>query len=398
MTEFEHLFYKVKEVIDKASIEKEARRKRGELFNVFDVLGVSSSEVRTHTAFLSEILDPNGSHGLGSYPLQSFVSIINNINKSRPFEFESESAKINKEKSIGIIDANYDSGGQIDILIESGRSAIIIENKIYAGDQRKQLLRYYRYAKSHYKDFVLLYLSLDKHSPSDSSITIDKDKKLEDGIDFFRISYKDHIVSLLDTCIREAFDKPIIRETLVQYKNLTQVLTHSDMDNKSKEELLKVMFEHPESVSEIINYRDEYITNAIIDYFIPQLKSLAKKYHLEMGPTDDFLTKNIYVGIDFYHPQWKDLRIRLECDSKNWREAFVGVVWKDGNRTGKESPFSCMENANPLWIGGWKYLNPRNLDYLAVPSILAGNKGGGLYAQIDDLFACILNESTNRVM
>jgi len=123
MIEIEHLLYKVKKVIDKASIEKEARRKRGELFNIFDVLGVSSSEVRTHTAFLAELLNPNGSHSLGSFPLQSFISIINS---SIPFEFDSKSVQIRKEKSIGIIDTNYDNGGQIDILIESGRSAIII--------------------------------------------------------------------------------------------------------------------------------------------------------------------------------------------------------------------------------------------------------------------------------
>jgi len=390
MIEIEHLLYKVKKVIVKASIEKEARRKRGELFNIFDVLGVSSSEVRTHTAFLAELLNPNGSHGLGSFPLQSFISIINS---SIPFEFDSKSVQIRKEKSIGIIDTNYDNGGQIDILIESGRSAIIIENKIYAGDQRKQLLRYYRYAKSHYEDFVLLYLSLDKHSPSDSSITIDKDKKLEDGIDFFRISYKDHIVTLLDKCIREAFDKPIIRETLVQYKNLTLILTHSDMDNKSKEDLIKVMFEHPESVSEIINYRDEYLNQAVTEHFIPQLNNIAEKYHLEMGPTENFLSKTRYCGINFWKTEWQQLMIRLEFDDPNWKDMFVGVCWNDYTRKKGGTPFSCLEGSNHLWVGGWKYLNPRFIDYSVVPTILAGDEGGGYYEQIDNLFKLIIQES-----
>ncbi len=389
MIEIEHLLYKVKKVIDKASIEKEARRKRGELFNIFDVLGVSSSEVRTHTAFLAELLNPNGSHGLGSFPLKTFVSIINS---SSLFEFDSESAKINREKFIGIIDENYDNGGQIDILIESGRNAIIIENKIYAGDQQKQLLRYHRYAKNRYYNFVLFYLTLDGHSPSSFSVE-DDNECLKDGNNYFKISYGVHIIQLLDACIRESYDKPLIRETLVQYKNLIQELSHNDMDNKSKEDLLKVMFEHVDSVTEIINYREEYLTKAITDYFIPQLKRLAEKYHLEMGPVDDFLTRKIYVGIDFFNPQWKNLRIRLQCDSSNWRETFVGVVWKDGNRTGKENPFSCMENANPLWIGGWKYLNPRFIDYSVVPTILAGDEGGGYYEQIDNLFKLIIQES-----
>ena len=35
----------------------------GEGFNIFQILKVGTNEVRMHSAFLAEMLDPNGSHG-----------------------------------------------------------------------------------------------------------------------------------------------------------------------------------------------------------------------------------------------------------------------------------------------------------------------------------------------
>ena len=37
--------------------------RRGENFNVFNVLGLWSEEVRLHSAMLAELLNPDGSHG-----------------------------------------------------------------------------------------------------------------------------------------------------------------------------------------------------------------------------------------------------------------------------------------------------------------------------------------------
>ena len=34
----------------------------GENFNIFEVLGLTTNEVRTHSAFIAELLNPKGSH------------------------------------------------------------------------------------------------------------------------------------------------------------------------------------------------------------------------------------------------------------------------------------------------------------------------------------------------
>ena len=59
------------------------------------------------------------------------------------------------------------TGGRIDIILEDGEHAIIIENKIYATDQHHQLLRYNNYGKQRFpKGFKLIYLTLDGHEAS----------------------------------------------------------------------------------------------------------------------------------------------------------------------------------------------------------------------------------------
>jgi len=51
----------------------------GENFNVFNVLKLSTSEVRTHSALLAELLNPEGSHGqkgikrYGGYQMRRLV-------------------------------------------------------------------------------------------------------------------------------------------------------------------------------------------------------------------------------------------------------------------------------------------------------------------------------------
>lgn len=387
MTDLERLFSDVNKVLNRSRIENEERRKRGELFNIFDVLNLTTAEVQTHSSFLAELLNPKGTHGLGSYPLECLVSILDQYHH---LSFNTSKALVRKEIRIGTIDKEYNTGGQIDLLIEDGDNAIIIENKIYAGDQKKQLLRYYRYGndKRRYKDFVLLYLTLDGHEPDPISTSdAGRTPPIQSGKGFYCVSYREDIRNLLDACMVKAFDKPLVRETLIQYNNLITELTHTSMDNTNKQDLLSLMFSNAECVAEIINYRDAFLDKAVKDYFIPQVKSIAEKYHFVDPDFTSFLSKKNDCGIDLQKEDWNRIKIRIECDDTNWRNIFLGVNLQ-GQKKGEVDRFSCLERGNTGWIGGWKYLEPRNLDYNAVPSIL----NGSYHKQIDDLISSILEE------
>ena len=73
MIKLTQLLRKISEVLINEKARHEELRKRGESFNVFDILGLSTNEVRLHSAFLAELLNPNGTHGLGSQFLFAFI-------------------------------------------------------------------------------------------------------------------------------------------------------------------------------------------------------------------------------------------------------------------------------------------------------------------------------------
>ncbi|MGB6084071.1 PD-(D/E)XK nuclease family protein [Moheibacter sp.] len=64
-----HLLNSVNLIISKY---KEIEKVSGESFNIFSIMGMESDEVRTHSAIINELLNPNGSHGLNEVPLELF--------------------------------------------------------------------------------------------------------------------------------------------------------------------------------------------------------------------------------------------------------------------------------------------------------------------------------------
>ncbi len=151
MTELEKLLNAIKEIVDREKTLQEAKRERGENFNIFNVLGVSTSEVKLHSAFIAELLNPFGDHGLSEKFLKFFIDEISNKSfgdiNNRDFTFDTLSIKeVKVEKNIGPIEGEH--GGRIDICIEDNNGCyVIIENKIYAGDQDSQMKRYWNYAQ-----------------------------------------------------------------------------------------------------------------------------------------------------------------------------------------------------------------------------------------------------------
>ena len=55
---------------------EERKRTEGDFFNVFNIIGLRTEEVRLHSAFIADLLNPQGSHGLSYRFLQAFLEII----------------------------------------------------------------------------------------------------------------------------------------------------------------------------------------------------------------------------------------------------------------------------------------------------------------------------------
>ena len=67
----------ISEIVLKEKTQQEEKRKRGENFNVFKVLGLQTSEVRLHSALIAELLRPDGDHGLGDKFMKAFLDVLN---------------------------------------------------------------------------------------------------------------------------------------------------------------------------------------------------------------------------------------------------------------------------------------------------------------------------------
>lgn len=344
MNDIINILNQVRIVSQKIKEQRKEKFERGESFNIFNDLGFMSDEVHLHSMFLANLLNPKGSHGQRGKFLEAFLKMLQ---KSFPaisadsLELDTAIAYVEVEKYIG---RQTDSeGGRIDIYLSDGKHSIIIENKIYAGDQHHQMLRYWNYGLSQKgndtdKSFVLIYLTLDGCSPSKDSLGEDLKEN-----DIVCLSYKSDIRGWLDRCVELASRTPLVRETINQYISTIDILTNNVMeDNKelldilSKEENLDVVFE-------IINSKENLINHIINDEFIPKLKVLAKSKGLEIcGNYKRNWIAEYNAGAHFQKTGWKYFDLAFQFGSKGLDGLIFGFVCK-GNSQRSDIPTTIWE-------------------------------------------------------
>jgi len=184
---------------------------KGENFNIFSILKMERLEVQTHSTFIFELINPNGTHEQGTKYLEIFLHEVLDIN-----DFDLMNVKVKREDPT-------DEGRRIDFTIENNKYFIAIEMKIDAVDQPKQLLAYKKHSTNKQKEAKLYYLTLDGREANENSVK-DKKQKLETD-EYDRISFAFHILRWIETSIEKSASLPIVRETLSQYANLIRKLT-----------------------------------------------------------------------------------------------------------------------------------------------------------------------------
>lgn len=227
-------------------IEKyeQIRKEKGDNYNLFQVINMTSDETRVHSAMIADLLNPEGLHQMGDIFLKLFIRKLEELFKLE-LNLDYGDAKIVCEKYIGLKTKDKegkDIGGRIDIYISDNTNHIAIENKIYATDQENQLLRYHNYLESIAgENKLLLYLSLYGEINDLEKTT--GNNQIKEGEDFFTISYSEFILNWLEECRTKAIDKPLIREGITHYRNLIKILTHQ-MENE-KNDLIKLIITVP---------------------------------------------------------------------------------------------------------------------------------------------------------
>ena len=192
----------------------------GNGFNAFDSLQLSQEKF--HSRMIGALLSPESRHGLGTLFLQRFFETIHLDLEHFSIPENKHDVSVTTEKYIGEIPKDtYESGGIIDILVESNGWCLAIENKIDESErnnQPKQLYRYHRWlASQRAKKSILIFLTPTGKTAPEKSTSV-KDGKLEAGKDYIRLSYSE-IADWIDVCIRDSVRFPRIREILVQYRD-----------------------------------------------------------------------------------------------------------------------------------------------------------------------------------
>lgn len=368
----ELLLAEISEIYRCAEENRLEKVKQGEFFNIFNTIGLRTEEVRLHSSFLAELMNPQGTHGLSNLFLEAFLkrlglpkNYLNVYNVSLD----------NKERFIGPVTDK--EGGRIDIIVEDGRHAIIIENKIYAEDQKNQLLRYYNYGKEKYQDgFKLIYLTLDGHEPNKCSLGNKR-------FDYVCLSYSREIDVWLVECILIANQKPLVKSIIIQYKELVKQITHTDMDAIYSEQLLNTMLkpENVIAVGEMFLVQNKWLDRIIRQYIWEPLKQFADEK--QMIFMIDYEYGFVENGVWIHKKEWKHYGIFVCTYRKNdWYNMFIGITNFDALKRSEKIlkknyvKLDCLkEKPCDGWPYGWEYLRDdiMNWDYEITKKIVSGD-------------------------
>lgn len=368
----------------------------GENYNIFKILGLASNEVRTHSAFIGDLLNPKGSHDMGDIFLLEFLKQV-----SFRGEFNTRDSKVEIEKHVGFIDSKYDEGGRIDIEITDREgNCLIIENKIYAGDQHKQLTRYNNYNKK----AGLIYLTLDGSNPGDKSV----EGLLPDVAGKIKcISYKIDITEWLEECKKHAVNHSLLRETLTQYINLIKILTDQTINKKMEKEIVNLIINNETNFR--ASYRLHNSTEAILNELLNVLETqiseyVTKKTNLEIS-VFKIDRKKTYSGFSLTNTTLKELKLKISFEfvGSYTRNLMFGLcklnpgVQLDEIKVGEikkrfTAKFGTSEN-NDYWPCFVYFKEINNWGEEEFASIISGEMLNKIAGKIDDLLIVVNSEN-----
>lgn len=189
----------------------EVVRKEAPHYNLFEVLRIRHYEVKVHTPFLANLLNPYGSHSQGRIFYDSF---FRNMLGEEADEHTHIEVRREERNDFGQIDI------EIRYRVEGRSRSVVIENKIYHHDGEKQLWRYYQALRARGMtdaDLRLVYLTLDGKDPDVQSMGYTPPTLLT------CISYRLHIAQWL-SALQPELPENAVYHTIRQYIKTIQSL------------------------------------------------------------------------------------------------------------------------------------------------------------------------------
>lgn len=326
---------------DEITIIQEQENKRRfatkERFSIFSSLTRHHLE-ELHSNFISYLLNPSQTHDCETLFLEEFLKIITNKDATGILAkiaiHELAHAKVTTEKHIDY-NEKFKKSGRIDIFIEFPSTIIIIENKIYAGEQSDQIERYGDYTKPLGKPVCILYLTL-RGSASQQKTTHH----------YTQVAYHSDINQWLENCITRCMDFPAVSSGLSSYRQLINnlinksqsIMTLSIKDFLLKKENLNFLKHLKE-----INAATEAIRNELRVTFFETLYEYLKDDGYHFVAIDHIVTgiplKKIwddkYRGLKLVDGSLvlkiSDTASAYFCIEHDWFDIYYGLVIIDDN-------------------------------------------------------------------
>ena len=282
----------------------------GENFNIFRILKIERKEVRMHSALLTELFNAVGKHSCGDRFIKLFIEMQKKKQEMYPDfvkkinDFIPEKSTATLEFDIGYINEDGTKGGRIDIVIRDiNNYEIIIENKIDAKDQEKQLIRYNGYNEK----APIFYLTLTGYKPSENSRG-----NMKEGNEFVCISYENDILNWLEECKSETKHYSILKETITQYINLIKYLTGQTMNKIQENEIIEKIVSNKEHINIALQLAE--LSNGIKRNIFEKLKEEVQKIADDLNLKCAFDDLDIQFGdsdsyVEFYKESWDNVKI-----------------------------------------------------------------------------------------
>ena len=323
---------KYKDFFEKIEIfknEQNKQKQRG--FNNYNILTSvlnKSDEVRLHSRMIFSLLNPNGTHYQSSLFLEKFLNAINMNN----FKLNLQNCSIYKEYN------------NIDLYITDGDKHIIIENKIYAKDQKNQIQRYIEMIEAENQklseeDILVIYLSLDREKPSSyglGDLKIENnfiERKSEKIALFKSIHYNKEILNWLKSSQYEVQNITNLNEVFNQYIDVVKMLNNQYKDKVMS--LSDYIKENKSFYKIAVEIQSEFpeIRRNIVESFFEKIKfylqsELGKDWTIELIGD---LSKRYKVPFRIYKKKWvskkeNNLIFGFEFDKNDYYVGYFGIV------------------------------------------------------------------------
>jgi len=312
------------EQVKKFKEEQEKQKHRGlNNYNILTIVLKEHDEVRLHSRMIASLLDPLGEHYQSTLFLDKFLEVLNTPN----FSINTNNCSVYREYK------------NIDIYITDGNKHIIIENKVYAGDQKNQIERYIEIIEEENKkleinDILVVYLSLDRREPSSyslGSLSIDNGivQRVTKEIALFKsIHYKNEILKWLESCQYEVQNITNLNEVFRQYIDVVKMI-----NNQYKDKIMSLsdyIIENKEVYKLAMELEKELpkVKKIIVDNFLNRIISLLRR---ELGEEWE-IKFNQWKVLKIYKKNWinsTDYNIIFVFsfdDIEKYNEAHLGII------------------------------------------------------------------------